>query len=80
MWKLTSWLCFVSEGRPFLVRYRRSWFLSEQEAGREDGTLGKVRPDSVCLTLILRPFHAYVGTCALITKGISIVSPRQQLI
>ncbi len=77
---LAFFLCFVSEGRPFLVRYRRGWFLSEQEAGREDGTLGKVRPDSVCvcLTLILRPFHAYVGTCALITKSTSIVSPRQQ--
>lgn len=52
-----DWLAFstvfVSEGRPFLVRYRRGWFLSEQEAGREDGTLGKVRPDSVCVCVWL---------------------------
>ncbi|KTF73825.1 hypothetical protein cypCar_00040102 [Cyprinus carpio] len=36
-------LCYLEEGRPFLVRYRRGWFLFEQEAGREDGTLGKVQ-------------------------------------
>lgn len=49
----TQWFCFsrsvcvnicvcVSEGSAVLVRYRRSWILSESAAGGEDGALGQV--------------------------------------
>lgn len=32
----------LSEGSAVLVRYRRSWILSESAAGGEDGALGQV--------------------------------------
>lgn len=54
---LISTCVCLSEGSEVLVRYRRSWILSESAAGGEDGALGQVPVHWYSLHMYVRPLR-----------------------
>lgn len=59
---LISTCVCLSEGSAVLVRYRRSWILSESAAGGEDGALGQVPVHWYSLHMYVRRLHGETFT------------------
>lgn len=59
---LISTCVCLSEGSEVLVRYRRSWILSESAAGGEDGALGQVPVHWYSLHMYVRRLHGETFT------------------